>query len=114
MATEICVCGHSIGDHTTVTRARDGKFLFHGMCRHWDKCRCGRCKYTPPWPNSVGDWWCDKPKCKVECVPFAIRGNTIEEFCVAFNGVVYHDDDWRDSYGPARFTKVLEQNPFGG
>ena len=105
--TKLCVCGHPKSEHSG-----------SGCNFDWDSraeyagCPCVEYRDVLDWPDEAGNWWCDKPDWIVESFPFVIRAGIVESLVVEFRGEHWHQDEWVACFGPARFVKLQEQNPF--
>lgn len=116
----VCVCGHPKSEHA------------RGFCNHKEplpdcgdwfrdnsvQCSCQIFRAELPWPDSEGWWWCWTSAGVVDwhemvrSFGFAWREGVLVECCVYLGGYNYHRDDFDRHFGPARFTKLREQNPF--
>lgn len=124
---EICVCGcteaqhHSTHEHSHYPESR--------TVETWQACDAHDCMcFRPvlPWPNEPGWWWCslrDYGVRAVECrsdESLSARGegddNPTPGLLLVLSGLI--GSCWNDqvvfeaTYGPARFTKLIETSPF--
>lgn len=96
--SDVCVCGHSKSYH-----------------ENWPRdCGSCPCAYRPvlDWPDSEGWWWMHTTEAgsQLALAAFVVKRQAI---CIAIVGVPQLDyTEQSDAAGPARFTKLLEPNPF--
>lgn len=110
---ELCVCGHEKVCHTEPESKCDCDYSL-GLC----ECR----DYRPvlDWPDSEGWWWCSwfttDHKAEIELVEaWKCRYDSGMCFYSDFYEETVSQEDYgrKDtSDGPARFTKLVETNPF--
>lgn len=106
-----CACGHPKESH--------GEYTFNGAYR----CRCFDCpvsesgeeyhSFRPelPWPDSEGLWWCSNPHEPEAIVVYAkLRRGEFTIFPL-YDEYAYSESS-KQQYQTARFTKLLEKNPF--
>lgn len=101
-----CVCGHLDEDHRLVIRKKDGKILGRGFC---SKCKEGCYLYLESldWPNSNGYWWNSQiPNGLFEC-------SVLDGICKLWIiNKFMTQSEYEETYGRAKWTKLLETNPF--
>jgi hypothetical protein len=96
MSNQLCVCGHLYDDHLEGSN----------VCEH-DNCPCIERRLCLPWPDSTGNWWCDKFD-----IPLKVSSD-VHGFIVGEHDTWFRQKEFESLLcGPARFTKLLEQNPF--
>lgn len=103
MTEAICVCGHTSKEHGALSR----------QCYGADGCFCPAFRPCLPWPDSEGEWRIET-KAKIVGTLCYARPHR-ESFEILFFGRLYvwNRDEFEEHHGPARFTKLLEKNPFG-
>lgn len=107
MSEQLCVCGHENGEHR-MRETGTVEFETHRPhLAHRCHCGCGDYRGCLPWPDSEGWWWCDDIAGPIMATK-DVHGQS-----------VFIDNEWlrprdfeRWNNGPARFTKLLENNPF--
>lgn len=116
MSDELCACGHLATEHFA--------FQFNGR----PMIRCMKCEdderryhaFCPsvPWPTSQGWWWM-KSSCPLESdwLVYAMQSNRAFEILIAGTDAFFPQQDFEQRHrwcadGPARFTKLLERNPY--
>ena len=103
-----CVCGH---DHIYVSEVMGPRLI----SRCPEKCGCHAFRPVLDWPDSEGYWWFaayDPQLGIVDCVPFSQHGEIVSQWCVVYDGETYHREDFEAQHCEAKFTRVLEPNPF--
>lgn len=105
-----CVCGCTEDEHDR----------FHELVRpesrsvtSWSACEVHNCvEFRPvlPWPDSEGWWWEDSPYIG-DAMCFACKLSD-GSYNVTYYGEVYGAAYWLEHYGPTRFVKLREPNPF--
>lgn len=111
-----CVCGHPKEYHDSPGNRINGGCAGPAAGEEFDHldqacdCQCRQYREVTDWPTSEGWWWCDKlglVEARKQEVEFGFR--------YWLEG--YGEDGFRDvfgrTYGPARFCKLTEPNPFG-
>lgn len=100
----VCVCGHAKAEHDPQDR---GVGCLGEHCH----CRCTQFQESLPWPNEEGNWWCSLPMLSDRTIHAAEHEG---EFMIGYEGTFdwCPRKDFETLLGPARFTRVLEQNPF--
>jgi hypothetical protein len=96
---ELCVCGHPEESHQY-----DGRNEFG--CEECGHAKCDEFRASLPWPTSEGVWWCD-----VAGLVEAKRTPSGQLWLDAYGDEGF-DGEFQQEYGPARFTKLLEPNPY--
>jgi hypothetical protein len=107
MTDTICVCGHPASAHfkgricIVCGEEDDNK-----PPRDWQMCD----NFTPayPWPNAAGCWWSRNKLLEVYAEPGHCQGGKVTEWCVAYNGEMFYQDDWEKD---DLFTRCTN-NPF--
>jgi hypothetical protein len=105
MSEQLCICGHLYELHhaesyETVT----GAIRWISPC---DDCDCCKFRDSLRWPDSKGNWWCDKFD-----IPLKVSRD-VHGFIVGEHDTWFRQKEFESLLcGPARFTKLLEQNPF--
>lgn len=129
----VCVCGHPKEEHFDGSGcAHENR---HQLCdlKDMDRvtfCGCMEFRECLPWPDSEGWWWCRSEVLDTLCYARLAEDEeflrqiaphaTIGEFVILVSGLHGREDDWETEkmfnrefgYGPARFKKLLEPNPF--
>lgn len=103
---QICVCGHPEINHP-----RDADC--NGACFLCDTPSSDICEVFRPildWPDSEGWWWmlADARSSAIVVKVAISRG----EHVMFWGHVELTEQQWACANPPARFTKLLEQNPF--
>lgn len=105
-ADAVCVCGHKKSEHKLVVRKRDGKELYRrGEDFH-------RYKEVLDWPDSEGSYWVPDLGWALSAFEHSGKGMVVKR-----SGFLWSRDErekYEASYGPARFVKLQEPNPFAG
>ena len=114
MSDAICVCGHGVSGHTRMHGKDRGCAALIDIPGGQVECQCCRCRECLPWPDAPGAWWCsDEDAAIVKAEVFSVRGSGDKEFCLWHDGHMWHREEFVEEYESARFTKLLEPNPFG-
>lgn len=100
---ELCVCGHEKVCHTEPESKCDCDYSL-GLC----ECR----DYRPvlDWPDSEGNYWVPDLDWPLVAYVVSTRGLVLRR-----SGQLWSCDEreiYERTYGPARFTKLVETNPF--
>jgi hypothetical protein len=111
MSDIVCVCGcteqqhHVLHEHSHYPESR--------TVDQWEACEahgCMSCRPVLPWPDADGLWWCDGKGCgdivQVAAIDTGVMVRRFADARWTYRG------DFERWYGPARFTKLLEPNPF--
>lgn len=109
MTTE-CVCGHPRSEHTGMSGPQRYCKHYYGDCGVSMCCQCQDFRAVLPWPDAEGFWWMLTPHREATIAEFTCDG----ELWLIGGDYTFSSSEQlaRNSSGPARFTKLLEPNPF--
>lgn len=106
----VCVCGCTKEQHEF--EHEESHYPESRTVDYWQACEahnCGRFRASLPWPDDDGWWWCSRPYIGDALVFAHVFANGI---VVSSYGEVNDEHRWEKHHGPARFTKLLETNPY--
>lgn len=115
MSEASCVCGHVKEDHTEITDC-DAE-ISRDWCRvhiNGKRCECEVYRPVPPWPDAEGLWHWEHELGK-ELILASEFGTEVGgyEMCLLRHGFEKRETkETAKRFGPARFTRLLEPNPF--
>lgn len=109
MAEQVCVCGHPKAEHSDCHTS----YLGRPLCRHRhdNDCACAQTGFRPalPWPDAEGEWWLASTHTSELVFAVKRRAKPFDILVWKRRGGGPY---WEGSFENARFTKLLEPNPF--
>lgn len=126
MSECVCICGHPKSEH----KRESGCVFGWGITDARGECNCQQFRPVLDWPDAEGWWWChsevlqticyanaiDEPEAVRDLAPHAKIGDVVI-LVAGIHGLTDERETKEQfnrelGYGPAKFTKLLETNPF--